>query len=112
MGYINTHTFLTSASFVTTGSPMSVPGVCNPLSKVVISISGSPASNTINFKGKGDVGDYSAITATNLATNTGASQTTNNLDQIWSVPIAGLRYVICDLEAISGSITAQGIIVI
>jgi hypothetical protein len=91
---------------------MSVPGCCNPLSKVVVSISGSPVSNTINFKGKGDVGDYSAVAATNLATNTAASQTTNNLEEMWSVPIAGLRYVICDLAAISGSVTAKGLVII
>jgi hypothetical protein len=112
MSIFKSHEFLTSASFITTGSPMGVPGCCNPLSKVVVSITGSPTSNTIVFKGKGDVGDYSVVMATSLATNTTASQTTNNLDEMWSIPIAGLRYVICDLTAISGSVTAKGLVII
>jgi hypothetical protein len=112
MSIFKSHDFLTSASFITSGSVMSVPGCCNPLSKVVVSISGSPASNTIVFKGKGDIGDYTVIAATNLATNATASQTLSNLEEKWSIPIAGLRYVICDLTAISGSVTAKGLVII
>ena len=106
------HVFLSSASFVTTGSPLSIMGNYNPLSKVVISISGSPASNTIVFRGKGSIGDYCALGATSLTTNASASQTDSNLDQMWSIPIAGLRTIICDLTAISGSVTAQGMVII
>jgi len=108
-----THEFLTSASFITSGSPMPIPGVCEPLSKVVVAITaGSETTNSIVWKGKGEVGDYSVVAATNLATNTTASQTDSAANQLWSIPIAGLRYVICDLTAISGSVTAKGLVII
>lgn len=107
------HTFLSSASFITTGSPLSLMGNYNPLSKLVISLTaGSATTDTIVFKGKGNIGNYSALAATNLATNTSASQATDTVDQMWSIPIAGLRSVICDLTAISGSVTAQGMVII
>jgi hypothetical protein len=107
------HTFLSSASFITSGSPLSIMGNYNPLSKLVISLTaGSATTSTLAFKGKGIIGNYSPIAATNLATNTSASQTINAIDQIWVIPIAGLRSVICDLTAISGSVTAKGLVII
>ena len=88
-------------------------GNYNPLSKVVISLTaGSATTNTIVFKGKGTVGNYSVLGATSLLTNTSASQASDTVDQMWSIPIAGLREIICDLTAISGSVTAQGMVII
>ena len=113
MPILMNQTFLSSASFVTTGSPLSLMGNYNPLSKVVISITaGSATTSTIVFRGKGSVGGYSALGAINLTTNASASQTANSADQMWSITIAGLRSIICDLTAISGSVTAQGMVII
>ena len=113
MPILMNHTFLSSASFITTGSPLSLMGNYNPLSKVVISLTaGSATTNTIVFRGKGAIGNYSVLGATSLLTNTSASQATNTVDQMWSIPIAGLRSIICDLTAISGSVTAQGMVII
>ena len=111
MGIFASHTFLTSASFAASGSPLSVPGIVRPNATMDISISGSRASNTLLFEGKGDIGGYSAIKATNRASGTSASQTTATVDELWTIPIAGLRYVNVRPSAISGSVTAIGIVV-
>lgn len=111
MGIFASHTFLTSASFAASGSPLSVPGIVRPTATMDIAISGSRASNTLLFEGKGDIGGYVAILAKNRATGTSASQTTATVDEIWTVPIAGLRYVNCRASAMSGSATAVGIVV-
>jgi hypothetical protein len=106
------HTFLTSASFATSGSELTPPGVTNPLSKVVVEFYGTPSSKTVLFEGVGTVGAYLPIVATNLSTNTTASQTTATADEIWSIPIAGLTKVRTRISAISGSITAMGQVII
>ena len=112
MGIFASQSFLTSASWTTAGSPLSIPGAVRPNATMDVAISGSRTSNTIVFEGKGDVGDYVAIRATNRSTGTSASQTTGTGDEIWTVSLAGLRYVRVRPTAISGGpVSATGIVV-
>jgi len=112
MGILSSHTFLTSASFATSGSPLSVPARVDPFSTMNVAISGSRASNTILFEGQGDIGGYVAISAKNISTGTSASQTTAIADEIYTISLAGLRNIRIRPTAMSGSVTAIGIVVV
>ncbi len=112
MAILSSHEFLTSASFATAGSPLSIPGGITPMSKIGIATFGTPSSKTLLFEGQGDVGAYVPILATNVSTGTTASQTTATTDEIWTISPAGLRNIRCRLSAISGSCTAKGILVV
>lgn len=112
MTIFSSHAFLTSASSIVSGNSFKIPGGVNPLATMDIAISGDRTSNTILFKGKGDIGEYVAILAKNRTTGNSASQTTLTTDEIWTIPLAGLRYVNCEVEAILGEVNAVGIVVI
>jgi len=110
MGTKETHEFFSSASEATVGTEYEVVN-SNALTKMIIAISGSHASKTVLFQGKGMIGDYTALLCTNLKTGTTASQTIAIVDELWSMPLAGLNFARCQLSAISGSATVIGKVV-
>ena len=109
MGIISTQQFLVSASFATTGSPMTIaPGV-GPLANLTIQTSSaSLASQVMSFVATVDGTNYTPVQATNLTTGTAASQTTGTGEEIWRMNVAGLNKVRLNLSAISGCQTAVG----
>lgn len=107
--------FLSSASFATSGSEMSIPGIVDNLSKVYVSLSpmsGSSASRVVVFEGKTDIGGYVTLLGTNMTTGTTGSGTVSIAEQLWSLPAAGLSKVRCNATTVSGSFTAKGKLVI
>jgi len=113
MGIFSTQQFLVSASFATTGSPMSIPGGVSPLANLTIQTSSaSLASQTMNFEATVNGTDYTPVQMTNLTTGTAASQTVGTGEEIWRMNVAGLNKVRLNLSAISGCQTAVGKLVI
>ena len=113
MGIFSAQQFLVSASFVTTGSPMSIPSGVSPLANLTIQTSSaSLASQTMNFEATVNGIDYTAVQMTNLTTGTTASQTVGTGEEIWRMNVAGLNKVRLNLSAISGCQTAVGKLVI
>lgn len=110
MGTKETHEFFSSASEATVGTEYGVTN-SNALTKMIVAISGSHASKTVLFQAKGMIGDYTPLLCTNLKTGATASQTTATVDELWSMPLAGLNLVRCELSAISGSATIIGKVV-
>jgi hypothetical protein len=107
--------FLSSASFATTGSELSIPGVVDNLSKVYVSLSpmsGASASRAVVFEGKTDTGGYVTLLGTDMTAGTTGSGTVSLAEQLWSIPVAGVNKVRCNLTSISGSFTAKGKLVI
>jgi hypothetical protein len=107
--------FLSSASFVTTGSELDIPGKVDNLSRVYVSLSpmsGDSASRVVVFEGFTDTEGYVTLLGTNMTTGTTGSGTVAVAEQLWSLPAAGLSKVRCNLTEISGSFTAKGKLVI
>lgn len=110
MGTKEIHEFFSSASEATVGTEYKVIN-SNPLMKMLVAISGSHASKTVLFQAKGLTGDYTPLLCTNLKSGATGSQTTAVVDELWSMPLAGLEYTRCELSAISGSATIIGKVV-
>jgi hypothetical protein len=107
--------FLSSASFVTSGSEMDIPPKVDNLSKVYVSLSpmsGDSASRVVVFEGKTDIGGYVTLLGTNMTTGTTGSGTISIAEQLWTVPVAGLSKVRCNATTVSGSFTAKGKLII
>jgi len=102
-----THTFFTSASQATIGTAYQIKN-SDPLSKMIVGISGSLTAKTIAFEGKVGSGSYVSLYSTSLITGTSASQAVATTDEIWSIPAVGLDYIRCRVGSITGSATAIG----
>ena len=106
------HTFFTSASEASNGTAFRVPGKCEPLSNIVVELTGTPSSKTLIFEANSDGINYVPIFAENLSTGTSASQTIGTGNELWKINLTGLDYVRCRIGSISGSCTAIGKVVI
>jgi hypothetical protein len=105
--------FLTSVK--TAGSTIAYSVVNpNPLSTMFVSLTHvSAGSSVVAFEGLGTSGStYVSVFARNITTGSYAVGTTGtNLDEIWSLPIAGFEKVRLNVTLSSGSLTAVGKVV-
>ncbi len=106
------HTFQNAVTATGNGTECVINFSGSPDLMMVLAISGTATARTVIFEGKGEVGDYIAIQATNINSNASATQTTGTTDELWKVNLAGISAFRARVSAVSGgSLTVKGKII-